>query len=171
MHTGHIILIKADDHEDAISRVWSAINADENWFANAWADWAAITDGRFDLSHFFGGEYNGVHNHAVSYETEKDLFLQLIESRKAERRAEFDRLLAEIKEDGRLNLDNYELDEDSMASWKLYRFSSFVNSSYNPYSKIYDLENYDTNLKNFTLEIESETGEKNWYGVLVDFHY
>ena len=29
MHTGHIILVKAENHEDAISVVFTAINADE----------------------------------------------------------------------------------------------------------------------------------------------
>lgn len=170
MHTGHIILVKADDYEDAISSVYCRINDDESWFASNWSDWASVEkDSRWEMADFFPKGYTGSNKYVVSYETEKELFEELVESCLDARRAEFVRLADELDLAGKSVLTDFDIDEDTMLTWKLRQFANLANSVYCPESKIFDLENYDANLNWFRQDVAE--GNNNWFAVVADFHY
>lgn len=175
MHTGHIILVKAEDHQDAVEKVWTAVNADESWFASNWSDWAVVgTEGygesRWEMAEFFEkGTYTGKHKYALSCETEPELFYAVIEERLASRKKQFDRIVEQLMESGKTWIHDFELDEDTMDSWHLRHFASLATSVYTSESMIFDLENYDANLKWFRKDVEE--GNTDWFAVVVDFHY
>jgi hypothetical protein len=176
MHTGHIVLVKAESHEDAIGIVWTTVNtSDENWFASNWSDWAVVADegisgSRYQMADFFEEDtYTGTHPHALSLETESELFYQLVSKKLEEREATFDAVVNKLKEEGVDSLYDFRLDQDDDVSWYLRRLSNLVGSVYTHDSKIFDLENHDANLSYFKKDVEA--GNTNWYAVVVDFHF
>lgn len=177
MHTGHIILVKAENHEDAISTVWTAVNtSDETWFAANWSDWAVvahegISESRWNMKDFLDKEdlYTGVNDHALSYETERDLFEKVVQHQLDQRANAFEGVIRSLKDAGVESVYDFNLDQDDQVSWQLRRLGTLASSIYNPDSKIFDLENYDANLKYF--RADTEAGNTNWYAVVVDFHF
>lgn len=166
MHIGHIILIKAESHDDAIERVRLHLH-DEVTFASGWSDWSVIgNDGWGGSSFSFRNDYEdwaGVSEHAVSQDDEGDLFAKVVNAALEARESEFERLRDRLSERG----FSYSLDQDDMEAWELHRFAQLAESIYNPYSMFYDLANFTANPKDFRAS-ESDEG---WYAVLVDFHY
>lgn len=181
MHTGQIILVKAEDHEDAISKVNLAINADgEQWFASNWSDWAVVANegmlgSRWTIKDFFdhedeeGNEIATENEWVVSYETERKIFDEVVQGRLDARSNNFDNIIRQLKDDGVDSVYDFQLDQDNLTSWNLRRLANLANSIFNSDSMIFDLENFDANLKWFKKEIED--GVTNWYAVVVDFHF
>lgn len=176
MHTGHIILVKGENHQDALERVSVAVMSDgEGWFASNWSDWAVVGDtglgeSRWEMSEFFAeGTYTGEHKYVLSYETERELFCALVDKQLASRKAEFDRIVDTLMESGKTWIHDFELDEDTMDSWYLRHFANLATGIYTSESKIFDLENHDANLKYFRQDVEA--GNTDWFAVVVDFHY
>jgi hypothetical protein len=168
MHTGHLILIQAESHQDAIDKVWTALNTDTENFASEWSDWSLVGDegigeSRYSFEEFIQELSN---KYVVSYETEAVAFQNIFEKFIELRQAGFDRF-KEVVQD--LNLTSMKMGEDSHKAWQLSRFADLIWGNYTPDSMYYDLENYTPDLKHFEQSILN--GETNWYGVIVDFHF
>ena len=171
MHTGHLILVKAESHQDAIDRVWTTLNySDSEHFAANWSDWAVVgNEGFADSRWSFPTEitgWTGANEYAVSLRDEPELFNQAFERFYSYRQQAFESFKAKVAE---LDSSTFELDQDDLESWNLVRFAQLVDGIYNPQSHLYDLENYTANPKYFNESVES--GEDDWFGVIVDFHY
>jgi len=168
MHTGHIILIKADSHQDAIDRVRLYLQPDEGQSPADWSDWCMVGDeGIFGSRYSFRHDYedwDGASDYAVSLDDEADLFHKVLAKMYGLREQAFDDFRERIFDMG---IVGFRLDQNDQESWALYRFSELVESVYNPHSFVYDLQNFTADLKYFR-ETESEEG---WYAVLVDFHF
>jgi hypothetical protein len=152
------------------------LNAEsDQWFASNWSDWAVVGDegimgSRYQMADFFEEDtYTGTHPHALSLETEKELFDELVTKQLEQREATFDAIVNKLKDDGVDSLYDFRLDQDDDVSWQLRRLSNLVASIYNPDSRIFDLENHDANLLYFKKDVEA--GNTNWYAVVVDFHF
>lgn len=173
MHTGQIILVKAEDHEDAMNKVWSAVNADgDQWFASNWSDWAVVANegtlgSRWTIKDFYEGETEN--EWVVSYETEREAFDAIVQGRLDERSNEFEGIIRQLKAEGVDSVYDFQLDQDNLTSWNLRRLANLANSIFNSDSKIFDLENFDANLRWFKKDIAD--GETNWFAVVVDFHF
>lgn len=173
MHTGHIILVKAEDHDEAIGAVRSALAPDEgSHFASAWSDWAIVGDegfggSRFEFRHFLedGEEWDGASHYAISRDDEADLFYKMLNKFYGFRQAEFDRLKDELRDQD----FSVSLDQDDLLTYNLHKLAELADSRYCHKSAVYDLENYTANLRYFR-EDEAQNGH-NWYAVLVDFHF
>jgi hypothetical protein len=168
MHTGHLILVKAESHQDAIDRVWTNLNTDTAHFAADWSDWAVVGDegigeSRFSLEEF---EQELSNKYVVSYETETEAFRTILEKFIELRQKDFDRFKEAVQD---LDLASLKMGEDSDKAWKLSRFADLIWGNYTPDSAYYDLENYTPDLNHFEQSILS--GETDWFGVIVDFHY
>ena len=168
MHTAHLILVKAEDHEDAIATVRIALTPDDgSHFASHWSDWALVGDEGFGESRYsFRHEYedwDGASSYAISLDDEGDLFHRELAKFYAFREKAFDRLRSEVSDEGFA----FSLDQDDRASYALRKFAELADGVYTYESAIYDLEHYSTNLKHFR-DKEAENG---WYAVLVDFHF
>lgn len=168
MHTGHLILVKAESHEDAINSVWTILNTDSEHFAASWSDWCVVGEGsRWDFRSEFADEedfeWDGDSIYAVGLSEEPELFSKAVAHFYGLRESSFERIREGIEEP---SLDYFSLDQNDMKSWKLYRLAQLAESVYCPDSCIYDLENYSADLKYFR-----EDSSENWYGVLVDFHF
>lgn len=175
MHTAHIVLVKADSHDDAIGTIRAHLNND-NHFASGWSDWAIVGDEGFGASRFsFRNlldsdsdsilEWDGASSYAVSRDDEADLFSATLNRFYGYRQQIFDELYAEAQENGFY----FSLDQDDTESWKLYRLTQLAESVYCPDSKVYDLEHYSANLRSFHEDIAQDG--RDWYAVLVDFHF
>lgn len=170
MHTGHLILIKAESHDDAISRVKGALEDFESNFGSNWSDWSTVGDDGFTKSrwnfHADFEDWNGASSHAVSLTDEADLFHKALDHFYAFRVAAFERLTNEISG---YSLTDFKLDQNDQISWALFKFAKLAEAQYGSDSFVYDLENYTPDLRYFRQSTES--GETDWYGVLVDFHF
>jgi hypothetical protein len=168
MHTGHLILIQAESHQDAIDKVWTALNTDTAHFASEWSDWALVGEEGIGGSRYSLGEFNQElsNKYVVSYETEAVDFQNILEKFIELRQAGFDRFKDVVQD---LDLASMKMGEDSDKAWKLSRFADLIWGNYTPDSMYYDLENYTPDLNHFEQSILS--GETNWFGVIVDFHY
>lgn len=170
MHTGHLVLIKAESHEDAIDKVRIALNPEEGTSPADWSDWCIVGDEGFGESRYsFDHEYegwSGASKYAVSLADEANLFHTALNKMYELREKAFERFRDQIFE---LGVSIFKLDQNDQESWALYRFAELSDSIYNPESFIYDLENYTADLKYFR-QSESE-GETDWFAVLVDYHF
>ena len=168
MHTAHIVLVRADDHEDAISTVQNELfEPDYNWCE--WSDWAVVVDGRYRLSNFFEpNTYTGVSEYAVSYDTERVLFDKVLGHFMEVRRTEFNRILDRLELAGKGSLGDYDLEMlDTHHAYDLLGFAQLVTGSYTYDSYVYDLNNQTANLSVF----RSIPDKSDWFAVLVDFHF
>lgn len=171
MHTGHIILVKADDHEDAISSVRCLLDDTDSRWAS-WSDWSVVGDegfgeSRYKFTDFMedGEEWDGASIYAVSRDDEADLFYKMLEKFYGFRQAAFDRMKDELKDQD----FSVSLDQDDQLTYKLYKFAELADSHYTYDSGVYDLQNWTANLRYFR-EAE-KNNEHGWYAVLVDFHF
>ena len=169
MHTGHTILVKADSHEEAIETARACFNPEEGQSPAEWSDWCVVGDegGYLGSRYSFRNEHEdwtGASDHAVSLDDEADLFYKVLNDAVEAREREFNRLRDRVG-----GVGSFSLDQDDSESWALHRFAEFAGSIYNPYSFVYDLQNYTANLRYFR-EAEA-AGEQGWYAVLVDFHF
>lgn len=173
MHTAHIILVKAEDHDDAIATVRSALTPDEGGhFASAWSDWAMVGDegyggSRFEFQHFLedGEEWSGASRYAVSRDDEADLFYKMLDKFYGFRQSAFDRRQDELRDQD----FSVSLDQDDQVTYSLYKLAELADSRYCYESAVYDLVNYTANLRYFRQD-EADNGH-GWYAVLVDFHF
>ena len=171
MHTGHLILVQAESHDDAIATVRAALHySDGENFAGSWSDWSVVGDDGLVPSrwnfHTEFEDWDGASSYAVSLADEADLFHKALNHFYAFRENEFARLANQIAEN---TLSLYTLDQNDMESYALVKFAYLAESHYFSHSFVYDLQNYSADLKHFR---ESEKiGETDWYGVLVDFHF
>ena len=174
MHTAHIILVKAEDHEDAFENVWQHFNNAEDNIAQRWSDWQSVgDDSRWSMEDFVPKGTVLQHNYVLSYETETELFSYVVDNALRERQLAFEKLYDNLDLAGQSHLSAYNVeDKDLMKAYDLYRFAQFVAGYYNPDSHIVDLDSYTTNLEYFQNSIaETEPVQKNWYAVVVDLHF
>lgn len=170
MHVGHLILVKAESHEEAIGKVADSLitESGENSIAD-WSDWHAVadrgfSDSRWNFADEVEGEWDGASRYAVSLEDEADLFYAMVNKFYGYREAAHARAEQKVQEYGL----SYKLDQDDQNSWSLYRYAQLTEGIYCPDSFVYDLENYTPNLKWFR---ENSAENADWYAVLVDFHF
>jgi len=171
------MLIKAEDHEDAIGWVQAKVTESEDNFPK-WSDWHEVAAGRFSLEGFafdeFGLELQ--HNYVVSYETEQEQFEIVLSKLLDYKVNEF----AQIKEklvEAKFSIESIELfsyksfweSENWLQVYDLQKLTQLAGDDYIPESYVYDLENHTPSLKYFYESIQN--GDKNWFGVMVDFHF
>lgn len=167
MHTGHLVLVKAESHDEAIDTVRAALHySDGENFAGSWSDWSVVGDDSRWNFHADFEDWNGASSYAVSLADEADLFHKALNHFYTFRKNEFERLQNQLND---FSFANFKLDQNDMESFALVKFAYLAESHYFSSSFVYDLENYSADLKYFR---ESEAfGETDWYGVLVDFHF
>lgn len=175
MHTGHLILVKAESHQDAIDGIWTNLNSDGEHFAASWSDWAMVGDEGFGKSRFSLEEF-GVplqNNYVVSYADERESFETILQKFVDIRTGTFNRFKDELTGND-FSIDQLELNAGSGSAttqfaWTLSRLADLAWGAYTPDSAFYDLENHDTELTLFQKDIES--GATDWFAVIVDFHF
>lgn len=174
MHTAHIILVKAEDHNEAIGKVRSSIDNTEASFAD-WSDWSVIGnegigDSRYSFADFVDG-WQGADTHVVGLEEETDLFYQILRTFENYRNAEFNSLKEELKDFDLTSLQ-VEMDGYFPDVYNLLKLAKLANGEYTYASKIFDLEHWCITTKYFNQEVAENAFEvNNWYAVLVDFHF
>lgn len=172
MHTAHIILVKADTYADAISTIQSNLDSESN-FAR-WAEWAvvggeSIGSPRYTFSNvLYGGEWQGANEFVVSLENEEELFYKVLDNFKTYRDEEFDSLKYSLQDFDFSSLE-IEVDGYHPELHSLVNFAKLANGEYDYNSRIYDLEHWCITTKYFDGKVAG--GEKNWFAVLVDFHF
>ncbi len=171
MHTAHIILVKADDHEEAVGKVRSNIDNTEASFAD-WSDWSVIGDegigdSRYSFADFIEG-WEG-NTHAVGLKDETDLFYQVLNTFKTYRDAEFNSLKESLKDFDLTSFLEIEMDGYYPDVYNLLKLARLANGEYSYESKIFDLEHWCITTKYFDEEVTK--GENDWFAVLVDFHF
>lgn len=169
MHIAHIVLVKAESHEDAIGAVRANLDDYESRFA-LWSDWAVvgnegISNSRWSFEDFGGETWTGADKYAVSRDTERELFDKVVALFVERRQEAFDNLEREITDNG----FSFSLDQDNRESYALTKFAKLADSRYCSDSYIYDLANQTANLRYFREEMAND-GEE-WFAVLVDFHF
>lgn len=166
MHTAHLILVKADDHQDAIDTVRGNLYTDEGSNFAPWSDWSVVgEEGRFSFTHEYEG-WDGASGHAVSLDDEADLFYKVLGDFKTYREREFQTRRQQVED---FSISSFTLDQDDMDSYHLMKFAELVEGRYTYDSAYYDLKNYTTSLKYFEEDVAQDG--KDWFGVLVDFHF
>ncbi len=84
MHRAHIVLIRAEDYDDAIGEVRFLLDEEETEivgnFAEHWSDWSSIgTSSRWTFNTLIGDSFSGAHPYAVSLETEREEFQKVLQ--------------------------------------------------------------------------------------------
>lgn len=187
MHIAHIMLVKAEDHENAIETVRSIVGQDN--FCD-WSDYAIVGDEGFGSSRYAFG-FGGLNDEpllttsnkfAISYDTEREAFDFIYDKFLSYRKAEFANLRKRVEEadvrllELELDLEDYK-SENSDKAYIVRKYCEMAEGIYTEDSRIYDLENWTTNLSYFKQSLEldrnypSELDETSWFAVLVDFHF
>lgn len=172
MHIAHIMLIKADSHQDAIDRVRLYLQPDEGQSFADWSDWCIVgEEGALSSRFSFRADYpdwDGASDYAVSSDDEPDLFNKVLRDAYRRRSDAFLHFRQKLQESGKTSILDFGLDEDfSTDAYTLWKFASLVSNDYYIDSYFYDLEHFTASPKSYNAAAE----DSGWYAVLVDFHF
>lgn len=170
MHTAHIMLVKAEDHDDAISRVQIELTPEEGQHFASWSDWSLVGDEGFGNSRYaFEKEEN---KYSLSLAEEPEMFMETLDKFIGYRVRETELLKSRI-EGVELSSLKAEVDDidfsESAKAYDVLKFVELVCGHYTYDSAFYDLQNHTTHLKYFRDSVAN--GETDWFIVLVDFHF
>lgn len=174
MHIAHLVLVKAEDREDAVATVEMILNDFDGGRPATFYDWFSVGEGygSFGGSRWTISDWNieTQNPYVVSYQEEKEQFMQLLNNFVEAREKEFERAKEEALEISIHNLETFKGDyQKAFNAYKLSLVAELASGDYIADSRYYDLSNYSTTLTWF--EEDLEKGEDNWYGVIVDFHF
>lgn len=167
MHVGHILLVEAESHEEALDKVRSTIQYSDNPTPD-WSDWNEI-GGRW--SDFFGKGKD-----VIRYTENTKLVEEKLTEWLAARKANIDRYYEEVKT---LDISNMvtmydpegerNFGENTMKIWYLRKLAELLNDDWSPDTHVYDLEVWSSNLKSFRERVA--VAPEMQYLVMVDFHF
>ena len=171
MHTAHIILIEADNIDDAMDSVASQLSDGPEW-----SDWHNANQfgggesfaGRWE-KHFFGEENT---RDALCYADDPALAENVIFERLSARQMEIMNLRQQIVKSGfdplTASHDPYE-EGWSMDSFRMRKLLELLDGVWNCDSFIFDLHYSSTNLADFKKRAEANPTKQ--FLVAVDFHF
>ena len=177
MHTCHLLLIEAEDAEEAKAKVQSAIEPEEGNYPT-WSDW----HGGFDegLAGRWSGLFEGwdENRDVLQYTENKVLADDIIKQFLDYRLVEMKSLLSQIETAGDFDLNTYveaydpykqEFNDAGMNLWRAQSVVKILNNDWCPYTYIYDIQDHTANLEYFKARLE--TAPEKQFIVPVDFHY
>lgn len=170
MHVLQYVAVKADDSDEAMTKVEDTFNRWLGDFENpsgVWYDWFVVGGGRF----VEGDPYSSSTNHIVSYAEDVEKFNELIAKAIENRVEEFNGYRKSLKEkdvDLETKLDSYT--GEMQYDFELYPLKKMIdmlqgNWDFNSY--FFDMEHDSTN----TEHMRKKLSEGDWYLVPVDFHF
>ena len=163
MHTGHILLVEAESHEEALDKVRSAIEYADNP-TPSWSDWHEI-GGRWS-------DYLGKYGYVMCYDKDEHLAEEKIHDMVQSRVSSMLGAWEQVKNfDIEAAIASYLPDKGGfdMNPYYLKKIAETLNNEWTPDSHVYDLESWTSDLKYFRerLAIAPEMQ----YLVVVDFHF
>lgn len=164
MHTVQLLLVEADNHQQAIKKVDSSINDVD------WSDWAEV-----------GGRWTGMFGedeptNAINYANDPEAFLKWINTFSEYRHTHMKEALTAFEKGGKNlsdiideydpRINDFEL---GMRGYYLKRLGSLIADYWNSESSIWDLEAGTAGLTYLMERIEKNP--KKQFAVIVDFHF
>lgn len=173
MHIAHLLLVKAEDREDAVSIVEMELG-DFEGRPTTFYDWFVVGEGLggFGGSRWKISDWNieTEDPYVVSYQEEKEQFMQLLNNFVEARKEEFEQMKKDVEAISVASLEIFNGDySKAFDAYKLETVAQLASGDYIVESRYYDLSNFSTNIGWFEKDLEK--GEDNWYGVIVDFHF
>ena len=177
MHTCQIMLVEAEDTEDAMGIVRSAITYAENPYP-AWSDWhGGIGEG---LAGRWSGLFNGWEENrdVLCYTENKVLADDIIKEFLSYRIAETKILWEGINKDSGFDVEkviseydpySQRFDDNAMKLWRLQRVAKILNNDWCSDTGVYDLHEHTANLEYFKNRLDKNPEKQ--YLVPVDFHF
>ena len=177
MHSCHLLLIEAEDADDAISKVKSTIEPDDGSYPT-WSDWHG------GLSEGLAGRWSGLfegweeNRDVLQYTENKILADDIIKQFLGYRLEELNKLVSEIEKAGEFDLRSYvekykpyeqEFSDAGMNLWRAQKVIQILNNDWCPYTYSYDLQEHTANLEYFKARLE--TAPEKQFIVPVDFHH
>lgn len=169
MHVAQVMLIQAEDVQDAMDLVRAKLEESPSW-----SDWheATISSDTFAgrwASAFFGEKNT---NDTLRYSDDPALAENVIFEQLSSRKMEMDMLRKRVSESG-YDPMKVEYDPESsgwdMNAFSLARLIALLENDWNSDSAIYDLEDWTGSLAGFRKRV-AEAPEKQFL-VVVDFHF
>jgi len=163
MHTLQIMLVEAEDKDDALSEVTSRTGLDGEGSGPDWSDWHEI-GGRW------GGYFDG--SNVLSYAEDVALAEESIKTGLQWRREEMERLKKDVDFHNLEELlDSYDPETPIFdhSVWATKRLAEIVMDYWTPDSKLFDLVSYTASLKYFRERVQVSPEKQ--YLVAVDFHF
>ena len=180
MHTCHILLVEADNVEEAFEEVYGQLNNDDYRHPD-WSDWHNATNpNSLDFSGRWAGEIFFTPNEKgeadpnedkpnyLCYADDPTLAEQVIDKYLTLRLDEIQRLKVEA-----VDLRTYSYNPYSTSSdydvWKTQKLASIMYDEWTPSSFVYDLTAETATLSNFIERVKTDP-KRQWL-IPVDFHY
>lgn len=169
MHSGHILLVEADNGQEALDYVTAQLNGEERY--PTWSDY-----------HEVGGRWSGAFKDwgdgdVMAYYDNPTLAEEVIKEFTDYRLAEVKRYQEELVKDG-FSLDKAILDYDpndnekrfanGMNLWRVYRLAKILQDDWTSDSGVFDLSEGTASLTYFRERLKKNP--KNQYLIIVDFH-
>lgn len=165
------MLVEAEDGEDALNKVKSAITHAEYPYP-VWSDW-----------HEIGGRWSGIFEgwedvkDALCYGDNPILAEDVITKFIEYRTGQMKQYLSEINAKGfdlEKAVDEYSVDDDqfgdkAMTLWRIRKLGELLADHWNPDTAIYDLDQHTANLQYFRARVKEEPNKQ--FLVPVDFHF
>ncbi len=177
MHTCQIMLVEAEDAEDAIGIVRGAITHAETPYP-AWSDWhGGIGEG---LAGRWSGLFHGWEENqdVLCYTENKVLADDIIKEFVSYRIAETKMLWEGINKDSGFDVEkaiseydpySQRFDDNAMKLWRLQRVAKILNNDWCSDTGVYDLQEHTANLEYFKIRLDKNPEKQ--YLVPVDFHF
>lgn len=177
MHTCQIMLVEAENAEEALHYVRNTITHAETPYPN-WSDWhGGLGEG---LAGRWSGLFQGWEDtrDVLCYTENKVLADDIIEQFVSYRTNEIKNLWNEINKENGFNIERlmveynpYEqrFDEGGMNMWRLQRITKILNNDWCSDTGVYDLQEHTANLQYFKDRIDKSPEKQ--YLVPVDFHF
>lgn len=168
MHVAQIMLVQAEDVEDAMDAVRARLEENPSWSDWHNANYGDTFAGRWE-GHFFGEENT---NDTLRYSDDPALAENVIFDKLSARKLEMDELRQRVIKSGYdpLTADyDPEVGKWNMDAFALQRLIGLLEDDWNSDSAIYDLEDWTASLGSFRKRV-ADAPEKQFL-VVVDFHF
>jgi hypothetical protein len=183
MHVAQILLIEAESHEKAVSRVENKLTIDG--LSPDWSDWHG--EGAFGsgLAGRWAGDVFGEKHPqgSMRYEDDPELAEKVIKDFLSARSIEVKHCLEGLGNSFDLNTYvfnynpevepemNHEYFEGRMKLWQAKSILQILSGEWNSSSGVYDMEEYTAELRYFREKLADPEKRGNQYLVVVDFHF
>lgn len=180
MHTGQIMLVQAENHDEAIDTVTSKL---EDYDRPEWSDWHGGFDGKISgrWSEVFGSSHP---DESMRYADDPELAERIIKEFLGARKSGLDFALSQFPESFNLLTiaKNYDplvgFDTEDPEQWKEFMTMHYAKSAIQILANewtcdtgVYDLEESTGNLSYFRKRLEDPAKKEQAHLVIVDFHF
>jgi hypothetical protein len=176
VHTLHYWAVEADSSEEAFKKVQTRLLGDEEGRFVDWYDWHVVGGGRWSDS-----QYEDSSSGVVSYSSQPDLFIKVLDDCKKARVNEMNECMANINTDKFISdivdyisengILNPEQRFGNLNNYWINNASDLLRDHYTSSSYFYDFQEYTAHIGYIQERLDNSDVAMRQYLIPIDFHF